>query len=86
MWKVYIRDQTACSVQSDLDLHSPQKLLVSSSVREELIIFYSVLFVYLLPESIPHNSEFNNPVGGGFRKHCGKRQKFIEISFIYNVS
>ena len=31
-----IRDQTAHSVQSDLDLHCPQKLLVSSSVRNGL--------------------------------------------------
>ena len=36
MWTVYIRDQTALSVRSDLDLHYPQKLLMSSSVREEL--------------------------------------------------
>ena len=31
-----MRDQTAQSVQSDLDLHCPQKLLVSSPVRKEL--------------------------------------------------
>ena len=37
MWEVYIRDQTARSVQSDLDLHSPQKLLGSSTVRKELM-------------------------------------------------
>ena len=37
MWTVKIRDQTAHSVQSDLDLHYPQKLLVLSLVREELI-------------------------------------------------
>ena len=37
MWIVLIRDQSARSVQSDLDLHCPQKLLVSSSVRKELI-------------------------------------------------
>ena len=36
MWTVQIRDQTARSAQSDLDLHSPQKLLVSSWVRKEL--------------------------------------------------
>ena len=29
MWTVYIRDQTACSLQSDLNLHFPQKLLPS---------------------------------------------------------
>ena len=36
MWTVYTTDQTTCSVQSDLDLHSPQKLLDSSSVGKEL--------------------------------------------------
>ena len=39
MWTVQIRDQTAHSVQSDLDLHCPQKLLVSSSVRKKFIWF-----------------------------------------------
>ena len=34
MWTVLIRDQTAHSVQSDLDLHFPQKLPVSSSVKK----------------------------------------------------
>ena len=34
--KMWIRDQAAPFVQSDLDLHIPQKLLVSSSSREEL--------------------------------------------------
>ena len=38
MWTVYIRDHTAPSVQSDLDLHSSSKLLVSSPARIELII------------------------------------------------
>ena len=32
MWTVLIRDQTACSVQSDLDLHYPQELLESLTV------------------------------------------------------
>ena len=32
------QDQTARTVQSDHDLHCPQKLLVSSSVREKLNI------------------------------------------------
>ena len=36
MWTVYIRDQTARSVQSDLDVHCPQKLLVSSTVMKDL--------------------------------------------------
>ena len=36
MWTVQIRDQTARSVQSDLDLHCPQKLLVLSIVGNEL--------------------------------------------------
>ena len=34
----YIRDQTARSVQSDPDLDCPQKLLVSSPLRKELIL------------------------------------------------
>ena len=36
MWTVSIKDQTAHSVQSDLDLHCPQQFLVSSTVRKEL--------------------------------------------------
>ena len=36
MRRVLIRDQTAQTVQSNLDLQCPQKLLVLSSVREEL--------------------------------------------------
>ena len=36
MCTVKVRDQNAHPVQSDLDLHSPQKLLMSSSVRKEL--------------------------------------------------
>ena len=36
MWTVWIRDHTARSAQSDFDLHCPQKLLGSSSVRKEL--------------------------------------------------
>ena len=36
MWTMQIRDQTACSVQSGLDLHCPQKFLKSLTVREEL--------------------------------------------------
>ena len=39
MWVVYIRAQTAHSVQSDLDVLCPQKLLVSSSVRKELMLY-----------------------------------------------
>ena len=31
MWTMQTRDQSACSVQSDLDLQCPQKLLVSST-------------------------------------------------------
>ena len=37
-WIVYIRDQTARFVQSDLNLHYHQQLLVSSIVRKELIV------------------------------------------------
>ena len=36
MWTEWLRDQTARSVQSDLDQHSPQQPLVSSSVRKDL--------------------------------------------------
>ena len=44
MWTVWIRDQIACSVQCDLDLHCPQKLYVSSSVKKEFrIIFCSAV-------------------------------------------
>ena len=39
MWTVRIRDQTALSVKSDLDLHYPQKLLMSSS--DEKVLQYS---------------------------------------------
>ena len=34
MWTVWMKDQTARSVQSDLDLHCPQKILVSSSGKK----------------------------------------------------
>ena len=43
MWTVLIRDQTARSVQSDLDLHCPQKTLVSPIVSKELNITYNTL-------------------------------------------
>ena len=36
MWTVYVRDQTARSVQSDLDVHCPQKLPISSTEGKEL--------------------------------------------------
>ena len=36
VWTGKIKDQTACSVQSDLDVHCPQKLLVLSSEMIEL--------------------------------------------------
>ena len=36
MWTVKIRDQTVHSVQSNPDLHYPQKLLVSSMEAKEL--------------------------------------------------
>ena len=36
MWTMYIRDQTARSVQSDLDLHCPQNVFVSLAVGNEL--------------------------------------------------
>ena len=35
MWTVKIRDQTAQTVQSDIDLHCPHKLLVTSSIGIE---------------------------------------------------
>ena len=34
MWTVLIKDKTAHSVQSDLVLHYPQKLLASSLIRK----------------------------------------------------
>ena len=37
MWTVKVRDQTARSVQSDRELHCPQKLLVSSKVGKDLM-------------------------------------------------
>ena len=40
-----MRDQTAHFVQSDLDLHCPQKLLASSSVRKELKVARIMKFV-----------------------------------------
>ena len=38
MWTVQIRDQTSFSVQFNLDLNCPQKLLVSSSVRKGISV------------------------------------------------
>ena len=38
MWTVSIRDHTARFVQFDLDLHCPQTLPVSSSVRKEITL------------------------------------------------
>ena len=38
MWAVYIRYQTARSVQSDLDLRCTQKLQLTSTVGKELRI------------------------------------------------
>ena len=38
MWTVLLRDQNARSVQSDLDLHCPPKILVSSTVRKDVIL------------------------------------------------
>ena len=40
MWAVWIRDQTAHFVKSDLDLHCSQKLLVSSTLRNELLSYH----------------------------------------------
>ena len=40
MWTVFITDQTARSVQSDLDLPCPQKPLVYLPVRKELKLTY----------------------------------------------
>ena len=45
MWTVWIRDQTAHSVQSDHDLHCPQKPLMMSLFGKkltELNIFMSL--------------------------------------------
>ena len=67
MWRVKIRDQTAQSVQSNPDLHCPQKLLVSSSVRTELALSQtSPVFTSLLFKS------FENTVGKGEIAHHGQ--------------
>ena len=44
MWTAYIKDQTARSVQSDLDLHCPQKFLGLSTVGKELKRIYKNTF------------------------------------------
>ena len=67
MWRVKIRDQTAQSVQSDPNLHCPQKLPVSSSVRTELALSQtSPVFTSLLFKS------FENTVGKGEIAHHGQ--------------
>ena len=55
MCTVLIRDQTAHSVHSDLDLHCPQKLPVLSSVRKDLknikmaiYLFFSIILHFTL--------------------------------------
>ena len=59
MWTVWIKDQTAHSVQSDLDLHCPQKLLVSSlSVRKDLTICKSVMRVSDPEEDLQENGDY----------------------------
>ena len=51
MWTVYIRDQTAYSMQSDLDLHCPQKPLVSSTVRKKLKKEVQKIYSHLLSKA-----------------------------------
>ena len=62
MWNSVDQDQSAHFVQSDLDLHCPQKLLASSSVRKELTLNHTI-------------PTFNNLGKESFRKHRGKKRK-----------
>ena len=48
MWKLQFKDQTTHSLQSDLDLHCPQNILVLSSVRKELIFHLQKLMLLVL--------------------------------------
>ena len=46
------QDQTVQNVQSDLDLHCPHKLLVSSSsVRKELIVYTNMGLINPFPNN-----------------------------------
>ena len=57
----------ACSVQSDLDLHYPQKLPVSLSVRKELTFFRSTnldIFKFeISPDELKFSDRTENIVG-----------------------
>ena len=65
MDSVYIRDQTARSVQPDLKQHCPQKLLVSSSVRKQFDLFYMIFFC--------------SPQGGKTKKGGGKQKCILVL-------
>ena len=55
MWTVSIRDQAARFVQSDLDLHCPQELHVSSPVRKELTHYHTMKTIEALEEKAYEN-------------------------------
>ena len=66
MCTVLIRDQTAHSVHSDLDLHCPQKLPVLSSVRKDLknikmaiYLFFSIILHFTLHNKKKKKPEFS---------------------------
>ena len=62
-WTVQIRDQSARSVQSDLELHCPQELLVSSTVGLEL------------REHLLSGLGYTGGCGGGFSSLFGSETK-----------
>ena len=70
MRTLYIRDQTAHFVQSDLDLHCPQKLHISSSLWKELNLI-----------QIIHS--FNSAKEEDFRNQCGKRRQYSRTLFSF---
>ena len=47
MWTVQIKDQTARFVQSDLDLHYPQTLLMSSSNDRNILLTKTYQFIVI---------------------------------------
>ena len=72
MWTVQIRDQIACSLQFDLDLHCPQKLLVLSSVRRELTLYHTI-------------PTFNDPKEESSRKHWEKENMLVTSIFPFSA-
>ena len=62
------QDQTASSVQSDLDLHCPRKLLVSSSVRKKSEKI----------RTLSHTVQrFTDPERDGFSRHLRKKEENV---------